>query len=62
MITLILKFDKNFLFIYNDVRKFGFIKVYKTKKFHLSPSFKKLGPEPLSKKFNFSYFKKKLKK
>ncbi len=43
--------------IYNDVRKFGFIKVYKTKElknnFHLS----KLGPEPLEKNFNFYYMK-----
>ena len=44
--------------IYNDVRKFGFIKLLNRseldKNFHL----KDLGPEPLKKKFNFCYFKK----
>ena len=45
--------------IYNDVRKFGFIKIYTilnliTKSKHL----KHLGPEPLEKNWNFSYFKK----
>ena len=59
---LVLKFNNNFLLIYNDVRKFGFIKVYKTNKLHLSSHLKKLGPEPLSKKFNFNYFKKNIKK
>ena len=43
--------------IYNDVRKFGFIKFLNKinlyKNFHL----KHLGPEPLNKKFNFTYFK-----
>ena len=44
--------------IYNDVRKFGFIKLlYKSelkKNFHL----KNLGPEPLNDQYNFDYFKK----
>ena len=31
---LILKFDKNIILIYNDVRKFGFIKILKQKKFN----------------------------
>jgi len=43
--------------IYNDVRKFGFIKfiqkVNLDQNFHL----KHLGPEPLSSKFNIRYFK-----
>ena len=59
---LVIKFDNNFLLIYNDVRKFGFIKVYKTKELYLSSHLKNLGPEPLSKKFNFKYFKKNIKK
>jgi formamidopyrimidine-DNA glycosylase len=49
--------NKNRKLIYNDVRKFGFIKLYKldnkTKISHL----KNLGPEPLGKKWNFRYFK-----
>ncbi len=44
--------------IYNDVRKFGFIKIINKlelwKNFHL----KNLGPEPLNRNFNFKYFKK----
>ena len=59
---LILKFNKNILLIYNDVRKFGFIKILKTKKLYSSSHLNKLGPEPLSKKFNFHYFKKNIKK
>ena len=44
--------------IYNDVRKFGFIKF--SSKINLYQNFhlKNLGPEPLNKKFNFIYFKK----
>ena len=54
---LILKFNKNILFTYNDVRKFGFIKIFKTNKLYSSSHLNKLGPEPLTKKFNFYYFK-----
>ena len=54
---LIMKFNKNILLTYNDVRKFGFIKVFKTNKLYSSSHLNKLGPEPLSKKFNFHYFK-----
>ena len=59
---LILKFNNNIKLVYNDVRKFGFIKVLETKKIYSNSHLNKLGPEPLSKKFNFSYFKKKIKK
>tara|TARA_B100001057_G_scaffold362785_1_gene365394 strand:- start:1144 stop:2010 length:867 start_codon:yes stop_codon:yes gene_type:complete len=59
---LICKFNKNILLIYNDVRKFGFIKIFKTNKIQLSSHLKNLGPEPLSQKFNFYYFKKTSKK
>ena len=57
-----MKFNKNILLTYNDVRKFGFIKIFKTKKLYSSSHLKKLGPEPLSKKFNFNYFKNNIKK
>ena len=44
--------------IYNDIRKFGFIKIYNngliTKSKHLSH----LGPEPLEKNWNYFYLKK----
>ena len=49
--------SKNRKLIYNDVRKFGFIKLYKlTDKIRIS-HLKNLGPEPLEKKWNFRYFK-----
>ena len=51
-------FNKNQKLIYNDVRKFGFIKFFNNENinnnFHLSS----LGPEPLGQEFNHSYFKK----
>ena len=49
--------SKNRKLIYNDVRKFGFIKLYKfTDKMRIH-HLKNLGPEPLEKKWNFKYFK-----
>ena len=44
--------------IYNDVRKFGYIKIIKTNKINQSNHFSKLGPEPFAKSFNIEYFKK----
>ena len=38
--------------IYNDVRKFGFIKVYNSQDFIDNFHLKNLGPEPLNKSFN----------
>ncbi len=43
--------------IYNDVRKFGFIKCYINNAFEKNTHFKNLGPEPLSKQFNKKYLK-----
>ena len=49
--------SKNRKLIYNDVRKFGFIKLYKfTDKMRI-PHLNNLGPEPLEKKWNLKYFK-----
>ena len=56
------KFNKKIFLIYNDVRKFGFIKIFKTKELPLSSHLKKLGPEPFSNQFNIDYFKKNIKK
>ena len=50
-------FNKNIKVIYNDVRKFGFIKIVETKKLLICSHLKKLGPEPLSCNFHFKYFK-----
>ncbi len=44
--------------IYNDVRKFGFIKFYDSDKLNKIPHLKYLGPEPLEEKWNSKYFKK----
>ena len=44
--------------IYNDVRRFGFIKIFLENKIVNNPHFQHLGPEPLSKNFNLDYFKK----
>tara|TARA_B100000941_G_scaffold290238_1_gene271679 strand:+ start:1067 stop:1933 length:867 start_codon:yes stop_codon:yes gene_type:complete len=43
--------------IYNDVRKFGFIKFYDPLKYEENIHFRNLGPEPLSKDLNFNYLK-----
>ena len=43
--------------VYNDVRKFGFIKFVNKKNLDNSLHLSNLGPEPLNKKFNFVYFK-----
>ena len=48
---------KNQKLIYNDVRKFGFIKFLNNKNLYNNLHLKGLGPEPLSSKFNFNYFK-----
>tara|TARA_B100000963_G_scaffold359020_1_gene385152 strand:+ start:795 stop:1661 length:867 start_codon:yes stop_codon:yes gene_type:complete len=44
--------------IYNDIRKFGFIKFYLSKDLSKSSHLSLLGPEPLETKFNLIYFKK----
>ena len=55
---LIFDLSNNQKLIYNDVRKFGFIKIFKRENLKKISHIKDLGPEPLSIKFNFSYFKK----
>ena len=52
-ITLYL--DRGLRLIYNDVRKFGFLKLFKSKSIFKSNHLKFLGPEPLTKKFNLNY-------
>ena len=48
--------------IYNDVRKFGFIKILKPNNLVSNSHISKLGPEPLSKKFNYKYLRFKTRK
>ena len=54
--------NNKFLLIYNDVRRFGFFKIYENKKLENILFLKRLGPEPLSKNFNKIYFKDFIKK
>ena len=53
--------NKNQKLIYNDVRKFGFIKILNIKNFDNSLHLNNLGPEPLETVFNYIYFKKYIK-
>ncbi len=55
---IIFYLQNNQKLIYNDVRKFGFIKLYKSKDYKDIPHLKNLGPEPLSKYWNLKYFQK----
>tara|TARA_B100000963_G_scaffold180689_1_gene156998 strand:+ start:1154 stop:2023 length:870 start_codon:yes stop_codon:yes gene_type:complete len=54
---VVFDFSNNQKLIYNDVRKFGFIKIIKNINLEQNVHLKHLGPEPLSAKFNFGYFK-----
>ncbi len=49
--------QKNQKLIYNDIRKFGFIKFYNKDNLLKSLHLKRLGPEPLGKNWNLKYFK-----
>ena len=48
---------KDFIIIFNDPRRFGYLKLIKGK-INLDNYFRKFGPEPLEKEFNFTYLKK----
>mgnify|MGYP006178449137 FL=1 len=52
---LTLYLNKGFKLIYNDVRKFGFLKLLKSNKISMSKHLQFLGPEPLTKDFNLNY-------
>ena len=45
--------NRNQKLIYNDVRKFGFIKFFNKKNFKNNTHLNSLGPEPLTQKFNY---------
>jgi len=47
-------FFNKYQFIYNDPRRFGFVKFLKNEK-KLNTFFKRIGPEPLNKNFNTNY-------
>jgi len=52
------KLNNGLVLIYNDVRRFGFFRLYNTIQLNKINFLKKLGLEPLSKTFNIKYFKK----
>ena len=52
------KLSNGFTLVYNDVRRFGFFKLYNISELNQIAFLKKLGVEPLSIKFNNQYFKK----
>ena len=54
---IIFNLSNNQKLIYNDIRKFGFIKFLKEKELTNNQHLKNLGPEPLGNFFNFKYFK-----
>ena len=55
---ILFKLDNGLALIYNDIRRFGFFKLYKTTQTNNIPFLRKLGIEPLNKNFNIRYFKK----
>ena len=50
--------NNGFVMVYNDIRRFGFFKIYNTTRVNNIQFLNKLGLEPLSKKFNAKYFNK----
>tara|TARA_B100001093_G_scaffold496664_1_gene542652 strand:+ start:1599 stop:2471 length:873 start_codon:yes stop_codon:yes gene_type:complete len=54
---IVFHFINGIKLIYNDVRKFGFIKFDSLNKLKNNSHLKILGPEPLKNLFNFQYFK-----
>jgi len=52
------KLNNGLVAIYNDVRRFGFFKIYNTTQQNEIKFLTKLGLEPLNKKFNIKYFEK----
>lgn len=51
------KLNNDLILIYNDVRRFGFLKLYNTTQINKISFLKKLGLEPFNKAFNIKYFK-----
>ena len=52
------RFNNGLVLIYNDIRRFGFFKLYNTTQLNKIIFLKKLGLEPLSKTFSIKYFEK----
>ena len=56
---MIFNFKKKKL-VFNDIRKFGFVKIFNAQEIFKCTHLKNLGPEPLSSEFCYEYFKKNL--
>lgn len=54
------EFDDKTWLVFNDARRFGFIDLIETKNLKSHKMLAKLGPEPLSDEFNFTYLREKL--
>ena len=54
---IIFFFKRNKKLIYNDVRRFGFLKFFKQNKDFDYPHLRNLGPEPLGKNWNYKYLR-----
>ena len=52
------KLNNDLTLVYNDVRRFGFLKLYNTTCLNKIKFIKKLGQEPFSRKFDIKYFEK----
>ena len=50
--------NNGYVLVYNDIRRFGFFKLYNYTQSSKIPFISKLGIEPFSKKFNVKYFEK----
>ena len=57
---IVIDLNKNFKLIYNDPRRFGYIKLLNNNFINEKP-FNRLGPEPFKSNFNFFYIKKYIK-
>ena len=57
-----INFNNSIDLIYNDIRKFGFLKIINKKKLEFDKHISKLGPEPLTSAFDYNYMKNKCKK
>ena len=55
---ILFKLNNGSVLTYNDVRRFGFFKLYNTTQLNKIIFIKKLGLEPFSKKFSSKYFEK----
>jgi len=54
---IIFSFTDRSILLFNDLRQFGYIKIYPTKEICNLPLLKKFGPEPLDKNFTFEIFR-----